>query len=273
MSLDTEDVVALYERHSDELLGFLAHRTGDRQLARDLLGDTFLSAFAARGQCRADEEAQRLAWLYRIAANKLYENSRRRTSERRALWRLGLGSEQPAGSCEPGYERVEQLDEASQLQPELNAAVAQLSEEQAQAIRSRVIEERDYAQAAAQLGVGEDAVRARVSRGLRALRRAIGGSAAVGLAILLLTDLTGGSSPRQQAPRGAPAAPVVGMPQASPAFAPRHGTAPSHSAAAARANATGEPHAAHRQRCSPGGRSHRPSAHSRCGPRGVSRRR
>ena len=51
--------------------------------------------------------------------------------------------------------------------------LARLSVEQREALRLRVVEERSYAEAASLLGVSEQAVRARVSRGLRSLAGAL----------------------------------------------------------------------------------------------------
>jgi RNA polymerase sigma-70 factor (ECF subfamily) len=47
--------------------------------------------------------------------------------------------------------------------------VARLSPDQAYAVQQRIVVERGYDDLAAELGVSEDVVRARVSRGLRAL--------------------------------------------------------------------------------------------------------
>jgi DNA-directed RNA polymerase specialized sigma24 family protein len=48
-----------------------------------------------------------------------------------------------------------------------------LSGEQREAVRMRVLEERSYDVVSRELGITETAARARVSRGLRALRRAM----------------------------------------------------------------------------------------------------
>ena len=170
MSLDAGEVIALYDRHARELLGFFARRTGDPQLALDLLGDTFLAAFAARERCEAPVGPQRAAWLYRIAGNKLTDHFRHSASERRALARAVEDLRAPT---EAEYERIEQLAGASELHERVSAAFERLSDEQSQALRARVLEERSYAEVAEHLGVSEQAVRARVSRGLRTLRRAL----------------------------------------------------------------------------------------------------
>jgi RNA polymerase sigma factor (sigma-70 family) len=170
VSLEGSDIIALYDRHARELVGFFARRTGDPQLALDLLGDTFLAAFAARERCDADAAQQRAAWLYRIAGNKLTDHFRRGASERRALLRVGEGLR---ALSDAEYERIEQLAAADELHDRVNAALDELSDEQDRAIRSRVLGERSYAEVAQDLGVSEQAARARVSRGLRTLRRVL----------------------------------------------------------------------------------------------------
>ena len=60
-----------------------------------------------------------------------------------------------------------------ELRAALGVELARLSAEQREALRLRVVEERSYAEVALVLGVSEQAVRARVSRGLRALAGAL----------------------------------------------------------------------------------------------------
>ncbi|HEY1689171.1 MAG TPA: RNA polymerase sigma factor [Solirubrobacteraceae bacterium] len=172
MSLSGEDVLALYDRYARELLGFFARRTSDPQLALDLLGETFLAVFAARKRCDAEQDAQQAAWLYAIASNKLAEHRRRSARELRALQRLGGELTRPLSDFE--YERVEQLATEDALHKRLAKVLPALSEEQEQAIALRVVGERSYAEVAGEMGVSEQAARARVSRGLKVLRNAIG---------------------------------------------------------------------------------------------------
>jgi RNA polymerase sigma factor (sigma-70 family) len=169
VGLGPEEVLGLYDRHARALVGFFARRTRDPQVAVDLLGETFLSAFAARERCRAIDDGRRAAWLYRIAANELSDWARRGARERRALARLGVSR----ALTDPELERIEQLAGSSELRGVVAAAVEGLSGEQSEAIRLRVLEDRSYAEVADRLGVSEQAARARVSRGLASLRRAI----------------------------------------------------------------------------------------------------
>ena len=169
--INTEGLNVLYDAHARDLLGYLARRSGDPQTALDLLSATFLAAFENRGRCRATDERGRVAWLYRIAANTFVDYVRRGASERRAINRLGseLRVLSPAE-----VEVIEDLAGSSELEARVTAAFGQLSTQQREALWLHVVEELPYPEVSTALGLSELAARARVSRGLRALRRATG---------------------------------------------------------------------------------------------------
>ncbi len=166
--MDADGILALYDRHARELVGFFAARTGDRQLALDLLSETFLAAFEHRADCRALTGGQSAAWLHRIAVNQLAGHYRRGASERRATERLAAGLRTLTAAEAAEIDRLAAAGEPGSLTAALNA----LSDEQRRAVQARVIDERPYEAVSRVLGVSEPAARARVSRGLRALRRA-----------------------------------------------------------------------------------------------------
>jgi RNA polymerase sigma factor (sigma-70 family) len=168
-AIDAQELNDLYDAHARDLLGYLARRSGDPQTALDLLGATFLAAFENRGRCLAEDERGRVAWLYRIAANAFVDHVRRGASERRAINRLGseLRTLTPAE-----VEVVQELAGSSELERRVTAAFGELSARQREALWLHVVEERPYPEVSAALGLNEPAARARVSRGLRALRRA-----------------------------------------------------------------------------------------------------
>jgi RNA polymerase sigma-70 factor (ECF subfamily) len=169
--MDADGVLGLYDRHARELLGFFTRRTRDPHLALDLLSETFLAAFEHRDQCRARSDGEAAAWLYRIAANQLAAYHRRGAIERRATERLAAALRAPSADELSAIERLAEADEGGAL----TDALAGLSADQRSAIRSRVIDERSYESVSRELGVSQQAARARVSRGLRALRRAVAG--------------------------------------------------------------------------------------------------
>lgn len=170
-ALDADGVLGLYDRHARELLGFFTRRIRDPHLALDLLSETFLAAFEHRDQCRAESEGEAAAWLYRIAANRLAAHRRRGAIERRATERFAAALRAPTAGELSAIERLAEADDGGVL----TEALAGLSEDQRVAVRARVLDECSYEAVSRELGVSQQAARARVSRGLRALRRAVAG--------------------------------------------------------------------------------------------------
>jgi RNA polymerase sigma factor (sigma-70 family) len=166
MPLDADAIARLYDRHARTLLAFLARRTAEPEVAVDLLAETFASAFKDRRSFRGDDP---LAWLYGIARHQLADYFRRGRVERRALARLGV---QRRALTDAEYDRIEELAGSRELRDEVAAALASLTPEHRDAVRLRVVEERPYPEVARSLGISEQTARARVSRALRALRRA-----------------------------------------------------------------------------------------------------
>jgi RNA polymerase sigma-70 factor (ECF subfamily) len=155
-----------YVANRGRLLLYFARRTLDADVARDLAAETFAIALQRRRQFRGHTEAEAEAWLFAIARTQLAGHWRRGMAERRALEQARLHAP-CAGLAE--LERIEELAGLGQLRGKVRRAVADLSPDQAYAVHQRVVCERGYDDLAAELGISEDAVRARVSRGLRAL--------------------------------------------------------------------------------------------------------
>lgn len=74
----------LYDEYAEPLLGFLIYRTADRQLAEDILGDTFERAIHARQRFNRRKASEK-TWLYAIAMNCLTDHRRRARAESKAL--------------------------------------------------------------------------------------------------------------------------------------------------------------------------------------------
>jgi RNA polymerase sigma-70 factor, ECF subfamily len=129
--MDSEGVLALYDRYARDLLGFFTRRTRDPHLALDLLSETFLAAFEHRDQCRAGSEGEAAAWLYRIAANQLAAHYRRGAIERRATERLVAALREPTAEEISAIERLADVDEPGAL----TDALARLSGDQRAAVR------------------------------------------------------------------------------------------------------------------------------------------
>jgi RNA polymerase sigma factor (sigma-70 family) len=169
MTLDAEELGRVYDAHAAGVLRFFARRTLQVDVAIDLVAETFAQAFEHRRQFRGSGETELLAWIFGIARHQLSGYFRRGEVERRALDRLGI-SVSPL--VEGDYERVEELADLQALRAAVRDSLADLSTEHREALRLRIVEERPYSEIASLIGVSEPTVRARVSRGLRALAKA-----------------------------------------------------------------------------------------------------
>jgi RNA polymerase sigma-70 factor (ECF subfamily) len=166
---DGEAFGAFFRRHRGVILAFLAPRTPSREVAADLLAETFAAALTAVRDETRELPVEPLAWLLTIARNKLIDSLRHGRVEQQARDRLGLVS---LMIDDHDLERVEQLIGATDL---ASALAAQLPPEQLAALNARVLDERDYGEIAADLRCSEAVVRKRVSRALRTLRAGLEG--------------------------------------------------------------------------------------------------
>jgi RNA polymerase sigma factor (sigma-70 family) len=164
-STDPEAFGVFYDRHVEALLGYFARRTFDPEEAADLTAETFASALVARRRFKPGK-APATAWLFAIAARRLADFQRKGYVEQRM--RRSLEMERRPLS-ETDAEMIRMLaDDAAR------AVLAELPPEQRQLVRAHVIDERPYAELAAERRTTEAAVRQRMSRGLASLRRGLG---------------------------------------------------------------------------------------------------
>jgi RNA polymerase sigma-70 factor, ECF subfamily len=167
---DADAFAALYDREAQTVLVFIARRTLDAELALDLTAETFAQAFRGRRSFRGSTEMEERAWLYTIARRQIARYHRRGGVERRAL--KALAAEVPTAH-DDDIREIEEAAGLDELRALLGGELERLSRDQRDALRLRVVEERSYPEVAEALGVSEQTARARVSRGLRALARAL----------------------------------------------------------------------------------------------------
>jgi RNA polymerase sigma factor (sigma-70 family) len=167
---DLERFADFYDAYYDRALSFLVRRVFDPELAFDLLSETFAKALERRHQFRGDSPEQEQAWLFSIARTEISHYWRSGKIERAAIKRFAISMPtlNPAET-----ERIEALAGLSALGDALATALAELPADQRRAVELRVIEELSYPELAKVLGVSEPTARARVSRGLRTLARAM----------------------------------------------------------------------------------------------------
>jgi RNA polymerase sigma-70 factor (ECF subfamily) len=152
----------LYVRHAARIHAQHLRQTRDPDAAHDLTAETFAQAWLARERFRDESGGSALPWLLGIARNILLMSVRRKRLEQLACERLGLRDrlDGPPAAVEPDASWLDGLDDL----------LAELPDGQREALRLRVLEDRDYAGVAEALGTSPQAARVRVHRALRILR-------------------------------------------------------------------------------------------------------
>jgi RNA polymerase sigma factor (sigma-70 family) len=158
---DPEAFAVFYRRHVHGVVSFFRRRTGSAELAFDLCAETFATALEASPRYELRAEPAR-GWLYGIAWNVLNETQRRGRADDRVRRSLQM---EPIALTDEGIARIEQLAGAPALK-----LLKQLPDEQRDAVRARVLGERNYPDLAAELQCSESVVRKRVSRGIKTIR-------------------------------------------------------------------------------------------------------
>jgi RNA polymerase sigma-70 factor, ECF subfamily len=143
----------VFRRCEARLGGFLAQFVRDRQLAEDLLQDTFHDAL--RSWASVTAAANEEAWLFGIARNRALQALRRRRRFDRALARL---SARRAAESEPA-ETVALRDLMERT----------LSAEDRALILLRYLHEFDASELAAMTGLSSQAIRQRLARARKRL--------------------------------------------------------------------------------------------------------
>jgi RNA polymerase sigma-70 factor (ECF subfamily) len=146
----------LYELHFELVYAFIARRVRDRDIAEDLTAEVFHKALA---NLRNFEwrGAPFAAWLIRIAANAVADQSKRAAREVQA------SEDSPEPSSRPDMEAVEDGARLFRLVNDLPA-------DQRRVIFERFVEQRGIREIAQQLGRSEGAVKQLQFRALQNLR-------------------------------------------------------------------------------------------------------
>ncbi len=179
----------IVQRHLPLVFGTALRRLGgDRSEAEDVAQAVFV-ALARQASSLLSHPAL-AGWLYTTtvqqANNQLRRRQRRQTHEQTLMTNAGLNP-----SAEINWE---------QLQPVLDDALQELSDEDRNAVVLRYLEQRPFPAIGRELGVSEDAARMRSSRALEKLRARLAKRGLASSAAALGTVLAAQPSP--QAPAG-----------------------------------------------------------------------
>lgn len=162
---DGQAFATFYRRHLPGVVAFLLRETGDREATADLTAEVFAAVFLVARRFRARGAGSARPWVLGIARNKLRESRRHGRVEDRARRRLGF---EPELLDDDDLARVDEL--AASPGNAVLELVEELPERQREAVRSRVLEDREYGEIAKELKCSELVARQSVSRGLARLR-------------------------------------------------------------------------------------------------------
>jgi RNA polymerase sigma-70 factor (ECF subfamily) len=153
MSEAVRQVEGLYQAYGPALLVYLRRLAGRRDLAEDLLQETFVQAL--RGLNRLDEVASPRAWLFTIARNVGISALRRRRPV--AALSDDVADAKAAAGADP---RLEQMTQA----------IDKLPDKLRETLELRLRHELSYEEIAAVLSIPVGTVRSRLHHAVRQLR-------------------------------------------------------------------------------------------------------
>jgi RNA polymerase sigma-70 factor (ECF subfamily) len=148
----------LYAILRPELLRYLGSLAGEPDWAADLVQETFLQIHRARATYEPGRPVR--PWVYAIARNVFMMHRRKRARAMRAETEAVVGASEIAAESNGILNRRM-----------LAQGLATLDAGHREPVRLRYLEDLDFAQISAHLGMTAGAARVRVSRALAALRR------------------------------------------------------------------------------------------------------
>jgi RNA polymerase sigma-70 factor, ECF subfamily len=160
---DPEALGALYDRYVGRIYNYIYHRVGQADLAEDLTAQVFARMLEAIREGRAWRTSFS-GWIYRIAHNLVIDHYRRRG--RAAFVELEEASPLAAEEADPLLKVEARLE-----REHLRVALGKLTEEQAEVIALRFLDEFSIAEVAAMMNKTEGAIKALQYRAVLALRR------------------------------------------------------------------------------------------------------
>jgi RNA polymerase sigma-70 factor (ECF subfamily) len=158
---DNDGAAELFERYAPALLRFTDRMLSDRASAEEVTQEVFLKVISRAHQY--DGRAGVASWLFAIAANACRD--RRRRDRRAAIVPLESVAEPRARG-----ESVESTIASRQRRHAVREALAELSEEQREALILARYHGMPYAEIARTLGISVGAVKTRIFRAVETLK-------------------------------------------------------------------------------------------------------
>ena len=162
---DRAAFTAVYAQHRPRVYSFLVRLSGRRDVAEDLLQETFLRLATRCTTLRPDTRVG--AWLFTVARNLFLDDRRSRVVDRTKITELRAVPRDDAGSSP--FEALA----ASEAERALERALAALPLAHREVLLLVAVEKLEPAEAAQVLGETPEAVRQRLSRARAALAAAL----------------------------------------------------------------------------------------------------
>ncbi len=162
----------LLNRHRKPVFNFILRFVQSRELAEDLLQEAFLRVI--RSAAKYKQQAKFTTWLYTIARNLCVDNSRRAKHRNAKSLDSPLSSSDGSGTLldvVAGNELPSDRAAVSkEIHVKLQAAIAELSEEQREVFLMREFLDMPFKQISEVVGVPENTVKSRMRYALQKLR-------------------------------------------------------------------------------------------------------
>jgi RNA polymerase sigma factor (sigma-70 family) len=166
---EPERFAVLFDRHAPHIYRYLARRAG-RQVADDLVAETFLAAFAKRDRYDLGHADAR-PWLYGIATN-LVGQQRRNDARQYRITQAATAEPEVPGHAE----RVAADVTAQAMRPLLDAALAGLPAGDRDVLLLIACEQLTYQEVSRALAIPVGTVRSRLHRARTKVRQALAGT-------------------------------------------------------------------------------------------------
>lgn len=165
---DSDAFAVLFDRHSSPVLGMLIQLVRRRELAEELLQETFLQAWSQSDRYREDR-ASVCGWLLMLARSRALDHLRSSRSRAQREEKVSTDSTVPRVAEPVGTGDLE----ARERQRLVLDALAGLSEDQRRCVELAFFKGLSHGQIAAELEQPLGTVKSRILLGMRKLRAAL----------------------------------------------------------------------------------------------------
>lgn len=154
-----------YDEHADAIFRHCYLRVYDRELAKDIMQETFMKAWKHYGEEGGEKIDNLKSLLYKIATNLIIDHSRRPSSKKPDSLEKLLEN-----GFEPGEDRSDKIKDELDAKEALKA-LDYLKDDFKEVLMLRYFNDLSLKQTAEALGISENLVSVRLNRALQELRK------------------------------------------------------------------------------------------------------